>query len=93
MKQLNKNTKQAQQWIQAYKKATCHSTIEGVYRKPSIEKTHIYLGICQQARENGGTQPIIISFNSFVFTTAYTTADGSALIVDTPSNTYYIEME
>lgn len=96
MKTLNKNTKKAQQYINAYNHSTLHY-LEDCYKSYSNDKRIAY-NKCNQEflkvyRAHVWEHPYsmgvrILSFNTFGFTCAWHTEEG--LRVETPANSYLI---
>lgn len=88
---LNKTTKKAESWIDAYLNSNCSSVsdfyVSNVPKKESIERAI-------KARVSTGhlIGYKVIYGNRFYFTCGYMTADKKTLFVETASNIYEIEL-
>lgn len=90
MTTLNQSTKKAQGFINSYLKSHVVS-IYSAYGKPSEAKVSAFERICDRAA-NAATPVYIISAGVQFFSTAYEDVISGArgLVVDTPSNTFFI---
>ena len=88
MKNLNKNTKKAQHFVNEYARAE-YSTVNAFYKKPSYNKVCAEQKIFERMKNNGGYDYRVLSGNCSTFTAGYKTK--SALIIETAYNTYIIE--
>lgn len=70
MKTLNKNTKKAMGWLEAYTRAE-GATVRTVYKRPSPRKMSIEDAILRNIKEEGGKDYRVISGNCSFFTCAY----------------------
>lgn len=98
MKKLNYNTKKAKEFVNAWKKSKKY-TIYDAYEKPSSEKAKAYRKIIEEFNNTDNSTTLkIIGHSVWYFTAAYALFEGysdnyKALIVHTPKNVYYIELE
>ena len=86
---LNKNTKKASGWIDAYARATKNSVYE-FYRCPSSRKIQAEAIIKNRMLEDSGNNYKIMEGNSSFFTCGYMT--NSKLVVFTGFERYEINM-
>ena len=88
---LNKTTKKAESWINAYFNSSCYSVSDfyasNVYKKKSIESA-----IKTRLIDNNLIGYKVINGNCFHFTCGYMTADKKTLFVETASKIYAIEL-
>lgn len=87
MKTINKNTKKAQSFINAYNYSNI-STLEGAYKKPSCRKYSAFSRCVEQYLKENGQRLRIIGFNCFLFSVAWMTDKG--LRVETAGSSYLI---
>lgn len=98
MKKLNYNTKKAKTFVNEWENSECY-TLYDAYEKPSPEKAKAYRKIFEEfINTDNSTTLKIIGHNSWYFTAAYALFEGysdnyKTLIVHTPINVYYIELE
>lgn len=97
MVKLNYNTKKAQYYINAWRNSTITDICQA-YKKPSTRKCSAFAEIIHDyAKFPNAAKLRIISSNTNFFSTAYALTDTegcfTALIVNTPHNAYYIDME
>ena len=62
-----------------------HISPEHVYIKPSLTKMKIYDNICEKCYRQGGHNPSVLTYNTFMFTMGY--AIGDMFYVETPTKT------
>lgn len=62
-----------------------HISPEHVYSKPSLTKMKIYDNICEKCYRQGGHNPSVLTYNTFMFTIGY--AIGDMFYVETPTKT------
>lgn len=91
MEDLNFNTQKAQNYLRAYKNAKYSSIRECYNTRPSDAKLRAEMNIMKVMAELGGHDYKILSFNRFYFTCAYKTCTGN-IVIETPSQSYYIKM-
>lgn len=98
MKKLNYNTKKAKTFVNAWKDSVCYNLYDA-YEKPSSVKAKAYRKIFEEFINTDNSIALkIISHNTWRYTVAYAIFEGysdnyKALIVHTPKNVYYIELE
>lgn len=88
MKYLNKETKQAQSYIQAYKMAT-KTHLYQCYVNYSIHKENAFNWCIDEMRKVNGFDGRILSYNCMQFTYAFRV--NNDLRIETKSYTYYIK--
>lgn len=86
---LNKTTKKAGGWINAYARATKNSVYE-FYRCPSSRKIQAEAIIRNKMQEEGGEHYRILGGNSSFFTCGYKV--NNKLVIFTGFDTYTIEL-
>lgn len=88
---LNKTTKRAESWINAYFDSSCYSVSDfyasSAYRKKSIESA-----IKNRLIYNNLIGYKVIYGNTFYFTCGYMSADKKTLYIETASKIYAIEL-
>ena len=87
MKTINNNTKQAERYINAYKRSSIFDIYEA-YDKPSTEKTRADYFCREQMQKEGGHGYKIISYNTFQFSAAW--ISGNSLRIETACNSFVI---
>lgn len=88
---LNNTTQKAKKYIKEYNDSTCYS-VEYFYNRPSINKIRIEEDIKEKMRVLGGYGYKVLCGNSSFFTCGYLTASGHTLNIETPGNTFIIEL-
>ena len=87
MKTINNNTKQAERYINAYKRSSMFD-LQDAYVKPSTRKTRIDYNCRMMMQSEGGHNYKIIGYNSSFFTVAWIA--GNALRIETAYNSFII---
>ena len=87
---LNKTTKKAESWINAYNNSSC-SSVSDFYTKADNKKS-IESAIKTRLIDNNLIGYKVISGNKFYFTCGYMTADQKTLFVETSAHIYEIEL-
>ena len=87
MKTINNNTKQAERYINAYKRSSMYD-LQDAYVKPSTRKTRVDYNCRMMMQSEGGHNYKIIGYNSSVFTVAWIA--GNALRIETAYNSFII---
>lgn len=88
---LNKTTKKAENWINAYFNSSCYS-VSDFYASSACCKKSIENAIKTRLIDNNLIGYKVIKGNTFYFTCGYTSADKKTLFVETASNIYEIEL-
>ena len=87
MKTINNTTKQAQHFINAYKRSDIYS-LNQAYANPSTAKTRADYSCRMMMQEEGGHGYKIISYNTFQFSVAW--ISGNSLRIETAANSFVI---
>ena len=92
-KNLSRNSKLAQHFLQCYSRSKITS-LYGAYKQPSARKQHIFQQVNAIRQKVGGYDPKIISYNNFIFTYAYAVSalDGVYLLIETATTRYSIKL-
>lgn len=88
---LNKTTKRAESWINAYFNSSCYS-VSDFYASSVPNKRSIESKIKARLSDSHLIGYKVINGNGFYFTCGYMTADKKTLFVETASNIYAIEL-
>lgn len=86
MKKINRNTKKAKQFIEAYINSNIY-TLDDCYNSYSKAKSEIFNECENKARKDSAVLKII-SYNCNFFSAAWHTSEG--LRIETPANSYLI---
>ena len=88
---LNKTTKKAKKWIDAYLNSNC-SAVSNFYVSEVDNKESIELAIKTRLSDDHLIGYKVICGNCFYFTCGYMTVDKKTLFVETASKIYAIEL-
>ena len=88
---LNKTTKKAGSWINAYFNSSCYS-VSDFYTSNVPNKRSIESKIKARLTDSHLSGYKVINGNNFYFTCGYMTADKKTLFVETSSNIFEIEL-
>lgn len=92
-KELTRKSKLAQHFLDCYSRSNITS-LYGAYKQPSARKQRIFQQVNAIREKVGGHDPKIISYNTFIFTYAYTVSalDGVYLLIETATTRYSIKL-
>lgn len=86
---IKKETKKAENFVNAYNGRNWYANIWDAYERPSYNKIAAWNDCINKCRKENGHGCIIISRNTFTFTAAWQTSEG--LRVETGQNSYLIQ--